>query len=291
MIEDGCNVVLIFFQELATHIGEVVINKCFCTRRNPISISAAAIYLACQLEDKRKTQAEICKVTGLTEVTLRKVYKELLENWDDLLPSNYTPAVPPEKAFPTTTIATGRSSGPRVDPIDLSSVERDKQQDSKPNKQIETLEPGLQARGKDDAESNGNPSGTHTAMLNRPPHYRQPWLQFGPPGVWTAGDRNQTIVRADINEAQTSCPELEQKGDKPKIDSKGATSSLRPSQFSTTPASNVSTITWPFRSPPSSGPTPNMPIVHPPKLPPGYAELKGPGSQNGSKNTNQGGDS
>ncbi|KAG2240717.1 hypothetical protein Bca52824_090462 [Brassica carinata] len=41
----------------------LVINKCFCTRRNPISISAAAIYLACQLEDKRKTQAEICKIT------------------------------------------------------------------------------------------------------------------------------------------------------------------------------------------------------------------------------------
>ncbi|GJY70663.1 plant-specific TFIIB-related protein 1 [Tanacetum coccineum] len=101
-------------QELATHIGEVVINKCFCTRRNPISISAAAIYLASQLEDKRKTQAEICKVTGLTEVTLRKVYKELLENWDDLLPSNYTPAIPPEKAFPTATIASGRSSTPRI---------------------------------------------------------------------------------------------------------------------------------------------------------------------------------
>nr|XP_043615616.1 plant-specific TFIIB-related protein 1 [Erigeron canadensis] len=102
-------------QDLATHIGEVVINKCFCTRRNPISISAAAIYLASQLEDKRKTQAEICKVTGLTEVTLRKVYKELLENWDDLLPSNYTPAIPPEKAFPTATIASGRSSStPRI---------------------------------------------------------------------------------------------------------------------------------------------------------------------------------
>jgi transcription initiation factor TFIIB len=88
----------------------VVVNKCFCTRRNPISISAAAIYLACQLEDKRKTQAEICKVTGLTEVTLRKVYKELLENWDDLLPPGYTPATPPEKAFPMTTIYSGRSS-------------------------------------------------------------------------------------------------------------------------------------------------------------------------------------
>ncbi|MBA0715715.1 hypothetical protein Golax_014601 [Gossypium laxum] len=279
-------------QELATHIGEVVINKCFCTRRNPISISAAAIYLACQLEDKRKTQAEICKVTGLTEVTLRKVYKELLENWDDLLPSNYTPAVPPEKAFPTTTIATGRSSVPRVDSIDLSSTaDRDKQQDSKPIKPNDVTEAGLQARGKDDAENNGNSSGTHAAMLNRPPHFRQPWLQFGAPNVRTVGDKNQTTIGGDISEAQPSCPESEQKVDMPKIDTKGASSSLRPSQFSSSPASNVSTITWPFRSPASSGPSPNMPIVHPPKLPPGFAELKGSGTQNGSKVTNPSGDS
>ncbi|KAJ7565697.1 hypothetical protein O6H91_02G071700 [Diphasiastrum complanatum] len=61
-----------------------------------------------QLEDKRKTQTEICKATGLTEVTLRKVYKELLENLDDLLPTDYTPAVPPEKAFPVTAAALGR---------------------------------------------------------------------------------------------------------------------------------------------------------------------------------------
>ncbi|KAK1268919.1 hypothetical protein QJS04_geneDACA005389 [Acorus gramineus] len=106
-------------QELATHIGEVVINKCFCTRRNPISISAAAIYLACQLEDKRKTQAEICKVTGLTEVTLRKVYKELLENWDDLLPANYTPAIPPEKAFPMTVITSGRSPSTKFETLEM----------------------------------------------------------------------------------------------------------------------------------------------------------------------------
>lgn len=97
----------------------MVVNKCFCTRRNPISISAAAIYLACQLEDKRKTQAEICKVTGLTEVTLRKVYKELLENWDDLLPPNYTPATPPEKAFPmTAAFYSGRASVVKSDVIE-----------------------------------------------------------------------------------------------------------------------------------------------------------------------------
>ncbi|BAF11181.1 Os03g0196900, partial [Oryza sativa Japonica Group] len=121
-------------QELAAHIGEVVVNKCFCTRRNPISISAAAIYLACQLEDKRKTQAEICKVTGLTEVTLRKVYKELLENWDDLLPPNYTPATPPEKAFPMTTIYSSRSSSGK-------DLYQDKQLDSAKLKSSEAAEP------------------------------------------------------------------------------------------------------------------------------------------------------
>ncbi|KAI4330350.1 hypothetical protein MLD38_028647 [Melastoma candidum] len=120
-------------QELATHIGEVVINKCFCTRRNPISISAAAIYLACQLEDKRKTQAEICKVTGLTEVTLRKVYKELLENWDDLLPSNYTPAVPPEKAFPSS-IPTSRASSAKAEPAEVIVLDKDNIVEIKPAK-------------------------------------------------------------------------------------------------------------------------------------------------------------
>ncbi|XP_072982238.1 plant-specific TFIIB-related protein 1 [Typha latifolia] len=128
-------------QELAAHIGEVVINKCFCTRRNPISISAAAIYLACQLEDKRKTQAEICKVTGLTEVTLRKVYKELLENWNDLLPPNYTPAVPPERAFPMTAITSGRSAA-KVDLVDLFHSQRyqDKEKPAESIKQSKTTD-------------------------------------------------------------------------------------------------------------------------------------------------------
>lgn len=251
-------------QELATHIGEVVINKCFCTRRNPISISAAAIYLACQLEDKRKTQAEICKVTGLTEVTLRKVYKELLENWDDLLPSNYTPAVPPEKAFPTTTIATNRSSLPKVDPIDVTILDKERHQDAKPNKPTEAADSSNQFRCKDEVDNN--------ASINQP-LFRQPWLQFGPSGA-----------RGDVvNEARHSFQELDQKGDIQKVDFKGAASSLRPSQISGSPSSNVSTITWPFRPPPSSGPPSSMAVVHPPKLPPGHAELRGTGNQNASK--------
>ncbi|XBH57643.1 hypothetical protein VPH35_079213 [Triticum aestivum] len=139
-------------QELAAHIGEVVVNKCFCTRRNPISISAAAIYLACQLEDKRKTQAEICKVTGLTEVTLRKVYKELLENWDDLLPPNYTPATPPEKAFPMTNIYSARSSSGK-------DLYQDKLLDNVKQKSSEAAEPDHMVIVREDEDKKTTPPG------------------------------------------------------------------------------------------------------------------------------------
>ncbi|KAF6149772.1 hypothetical protein GIB67_017505 [Kingdonia uniflora] len=194
-------------QELATHIGEVVINKCFCTRRNPISISAAAIYLACQLEDKRKTQAEICKVTGLTEVTLRKVYKELLENWDDLLPSNYTPAVPPEKAFPTTTIASGRSSTtPKVEPSEVFSFEKGKQFDQvhKPNKPQEILDMEYKAKLKE------------SLLLSGSRGYKMPLLALGAvTSKALVGEKSLNKIRGfDMNETQSDPPELTQKMDR-----------------------------------------------------------------------------
>lgn len=71
-------------------------------------------------------------MTGLTEVTLCKVYKELLENWDDLLPPNYIPAVPPEKAFPMTAISSGRSSTPKVDVVDLLHLNTCQDKDKHP---------------------------------------------------------------------------------------------------------------------------------------------------------------
>lgn len=91
-------------QKLASYIGETILNSSDYTRRNPLTISAAAMwekwfilninigrYLAATLEDVKITQADICKVTGLTGVTLRKVYKELLSNVEQLLPKDYVP--------------------------------------------------------------------------------------------------------------------------------------------------------------------------------------------------------
>lgn len=211
-----------------------MINKCFCTRRNPISISAAAIYLACQLEDKRKTQAEICKVTGLTEVTLRKVYKELLENWDDLLPPNYTPAVPPEKAFPTTTIASsGRSTTlTRIDILEATSVDREKS--AKPNEFLDTCH---QSGGKEDP------------VPNQAPSFWQPQRPFGPSGDVKAGTEKSNVPQEMNIDARANAQELEKKADK-----EATTTSLRPKQFSSPSGSAASSMQWPFRPPASSGP-------------------------------------
>uniref|UniRef100_A0ACD5XHN2 Uncharacterized protein n=1 Tax=Avena sativa TaxID=4498 RepID=A0ACD5XHN2_AVESA len=195
-------------QELAAHIGEVVVNKCFCTRRNPISISAAAIYLACQLEDKRKTQAEICKVTGLTEVTLRKVYKELLENWDDLLPHNYTPATPPEKAFPMTNIYSARSSSGK-------DLYQDKLLDSIKQKGCEAAEPDHMVIVK---EEEGRKA---AGLLGRPPSILEAhdlnqacWQPNVPVSSSPKSDRDntETSIRG-FNLNEESCPMDSEKTD------------------------------------------------------------------------------
>lgn len=277
-------------QELATHIGEVVINKCFCTRRNPISISAAAIYLACQLEDKRKTQAEICKVTGLTEVTLRKVYKELLENWDDLLPSNYTPAVPPERAFPTTVIASGRGSASKVDLVEVtSSSDRDKQSEIKGNKTIEGPDTGHPARAKEEAESRGNSHGASNPALSRPPTFWQPQAPFVSSGPRTVGDKNQNLSRGtDINELHSNHQELERKVEQ---DTNHAnTNSPRSNQLVSLPTSSGSSVSRQFWPPPMSVPPSNVRFAQSPSVVSGYAEHQGAGSLNGTRNANQFGD-
>ncbi|OIV94785.1 hypothetical protein TanjilG_12998 [Lupinus angustifolius] len=248
-------------QELATHIGEVVINKCFCTRRNPISISAAAIYLACQLEDKRKTQAEICKITGLTEVTLRKVYKELLENWDDLLPSNYTPAVPPERAFPTTLIPSGRSSTTKVDAVEIISLDTEKLPEIKPSKTNEVSVMVHQSRGKGEADGNSNARATHSTV-NQQSTFWQSQLPSG------TNSHQNVLQGMDIDGLQLNHHQLEHMAE----DTNGtaSVSSLKSSQFGSPLASGASSVMRPFSV--SSSPGSNVRFVHPPKIMPGYPE-------------------
>ncbi len=50
--------------------------------RGPAGIAAAALYVSALLNDEKKTQREVADIAGITEVTIRNRYKELLEKLD-----------------------------------------------------------------------------------------------------------------------------------------------------------------------------------------------------------------
>jgi transcription initiation factor TFIIB len=54
-----------------------MLHDCKTSGCSPSSITAAAIYVATILCGERKTQEEVAKVSGVTEVTIRSRYKEL----------------------------------------------------------------------------------------------------------------------------------------------------------------------------------------------------------------------
>lgn len=45
--------------------------------KDPAGLAAAAVYIAAQLNDERRTQKDVAQVAGVTEVTVRNRYKEL----------------------------------------------------------------------------------------------------------------------------------------------------------------------------------------------------------------------
>ena len=47
--------------------------------RGPTGIAAAALYVAALLHSEKRTQREVADVAGVTEVTIRNRYKELLD--------------------------------------------------------------------------------------------------------------------------------------------------------------------------------------------------------------------
>ncbi len=47
--------------------------------KDPAGIAAAAVYIAALLNDERRTQKEVAQAAGVTEVTVRNRYKELIE--------------------------------------------------------------------------------------------------------------------------------------------------------------------------------------------------------------------
>ncbi len=50
--------------------------------RGPAGVAAAALYVSALMNDEKKTQREVADVAGITEVTIRNRYKELIERLD-----------------------------------------------------------------------------------------------------------------------------------------------------------------------------------------------------------------
>lgn len=66
-------------QTKAVEIIEAAQEEELTSGRGPTGIAAAALYVAALINDEKRTQREVADVAGVTEVTIRNRYKELLE--------------------------------------------------------------------------------------------------------------------------------------------------------------------------------------------------------------------
>jgi transcription initiation factor TFIIB len=66
----------------ANEILKETIERELTSGRGPVGVAAAAIYIAAVLCDEKRTQKEVADVAGVTEVTIRNRYKELVERLD-----------------------------------------------------------------------------------------------------------------------------------------------------------------------------------------------------------------
>jgi transcription initiation factor TFIIB len=66
-------------QERAIAILKSAQTKDLISGRGPTGVAAASIYVASTLENEKRTQREVAEVAGVTEVTIRNRYKELIE--------------------------------------------------------------------------------------------------------------------------------------------------------------------------------------------------------------------
>jgi len=69
-------------QSKAVEIIEMAQNRELTSGRGPTGIAAAGLYVAALINGEKRTQREVADVAGVTEVTIRNRYKELLDKLD-----------------------------------------------------------------------------------------------------------------------------------------------------------------------------------------------------------------
>ncbi|XP_076455472.1 transcription initiation factor IIB-like [Babylonia areolata] len=83
-------------QKAATHIARKAVEMDLVPGRSPISVAAAAIYMASQASEEKKSQREIGEIAGVAEVTIRQSYKSMYPRASDLFPTDFKFAIPIE---------------------------------------------------------------------------------------------------------------------------------------------------------------------------------------------------
>lgn len=78
-----------YVQKAATQIAKKASDMDIVPGRSPISVAAAAIYMASQASDDRKIQREIASVAGVADVTIRQSYKLMLPRARELFPEDF----------------------------------------------------------------------------------------------------------------------------------------------------------------------------------------------------------
>ncbi|VDO50897.1 unnamed protein product, partial [Brugia timori] len=76
-------------QAAATRIAKKAVELDLVAGRSPISIAAAAIYMASQASSNKKTAKEIGEIAGAAEVTVKQTYKLLYPRAGELFPEDF----------------------------------------------------------------------------------------------------------------------------------------------------------------------------------------------------------
>jgi len=76
-------------QKAATRIAKKAVDLDIVPGRSPISVAAAAIYMASQASADKRTQREIADIAGVADVTIRQSYKLMLPRAAELFPEDF----------------------------------------------------------------------------------------------------------------------------------------------------------------------------------------------------------
>lgn len=76
-------------QRAATHIARKAVEMDIVPGRSPISVAAAAIYMASQGSEHKRSQKEIGDIAGVADVTIRQSYKLMYPHASKLFPEDF----------------------------------------------------------------------------------------------------------------------------------------------------------------------------------------------------------